>query len=182
METGTMKTIKRMTSIALVAAAFLASGAYACDEQCMREEAQTKHNVKFPGYLTFKYCEGIAMDFMTSTMKSLQNYRDNHLESKYKGPLKNTKAYLAQREDWLKECDDYLVKTKNIRIFNDEKTTKQIFATIDSVEEELNALINGVTYSADNQYVVISDRFDTLFKQVEDHKHLMHLKGRYVVR
>ncbi|VUD68929.1 hypothetical protein TDB9533_04289 [Thalassocella blandensis] len=177
-----MKMFKKLTSLALLATAFFSSAVFACDEQCMREKAEAKHNVKFPGYLTFKYCDSIAMDFMTSTMRSLQNYRDNHLESKYKGPLKNTKAYLEQREDWLKECDDYLVKTKNIRIFNDDKTTKQIFATIDAVEEEFEALINGVTYSADNQFVVINDRFDNLFKQVEDHKHLMHLKGRYVVR
>lgn len=122
------------------------------------------------------------MDFMTSTMRSLEDYRSNHLASKYKGPLKNTKHYLEQREDWLKECDDYLVKTKGTRIFHDDKTTKKIFASIDSVQQEFEALIKGVTYSTDDQYVVINTHFDNLFREVEDHKHLMHLKGRYVVR
>lgn len=178
-----MKIMNIIASLTIAIAACVSSAAFACeDEQCLREKAQEKHNVKFPSYLTFKYCEGIAMDFMTSSMRSLDNYRSNHLDSKYKGPLKNTKNYLVQREEWLKECDDYLRMTKNIRIFNDDKTTKQIFASIDKVQAEFDALISGVQYAGEDQFAVINDHFDKMFQLVEDHKHLMHLKGRYVVR
>ncbi len=178
-----MKMIKFLAPLALVCMATIANAdKAACDESCLRDKAQKEHNVTFPSFLTYKYCDSIAMDFMTSSMSSLDSYRTNNLDTKYKGPLKNTKSYLVKRKDWLLECDDYLSKTKNIRIFNDDKTTKKIFASIDKVISEFDALIDGVSYNGDDQFAVINDNFDVLFQEVEDHKHLMHLKGRYVVR
>ena len=175
--------MKKTVSLLIVSFTLFCQAAFGCDEQCLREKAQSTHNVTFPGYLTWKYCEGIAMDFMSSSMRSLDNYRSKHFNTKYKGPLKNTRSYLVQRKEWLKECDDYLSKTKNIRVFNDDKTTKQIFSSIDRVNSEFQALIKGASYSSDEEAkIVMDDKIDNLFKLVEDHKTIMHLKGKYVVR
>ena len=156
-----------------------------CDEQCMREQAETSLNTKFPKYLTWKECERVTNTFMTSVMTSLDDFRSNRLSTKYKGPLKNIRAEINRQKDWLKECDVYLNATKKKRVFEDKATTEKIYAAMDSVSEELSALINGVTYSASaNQdpHYVINTKFDSLFKSVDDHKTLMHLKGKYVLR
>lgn len=175
--------MKKLIALCLVTCSLFAQGAFACDEACMKEKAEAEHGVKFPGYLSAKYCEGIAMDFMTSSIRSLDNYRSNHFKTKYKGPLKNTKNYLAQRKLWLEECDDYLSKIDSGRIFNDEKTTKRIFASIDQVSKEFAALIDGATYATEQDARdAMNDKINRLFKVVDDHKTIMHLKGKYVVR
>jgi len=177
--------MKKFMSALVICLAAISQASFACDEQCARDKVAAEKNVKFPSYLTWKYCEGIAMDFMTSAMRSLDNYRNNHFETKYKGPLKNTKSFLVQRKSWLEECDKYMSMTKGTRIFNDDKTTKQIFASIDGVNTELRALIKGVSYSASagvSEKTVINERFNSLFKHVDNHKTIMHLKGKYVVR
>lgn len=161
----------------------LSQTAIACDEECLRDKAQATHDVTFPKYLTWKYCEGIARDFITSSMRSLDNYRENHFDTKYKGPLKNTRSYLEARKDWLLECDNYMKLTKNVRVFNDDDTTEKIFASIDQLNNEFTALINGATYSnEDDAKAVMDENVDELLQIVDDHKTMMHLKGRYVFR
>lgn len=175
--------MKNILIVFVISMTVVAQAAFGCDEQCQREKAQAKYNVTFPSYLTWKYCEGIAVDFMTSAVRSLDSYRTNHFNTKYKGPLKNTRNFLVQRKDWLQECDDYLKKTKKSRVFNDTKTTQKIFASIDSVSGEFSALIKGSSYaSSEEAQAVMNEKINTLFKQVEDHKTIMHLKGKYVVR
>ncbi len=174
-----MKSIK----LVLIAAfAIMSSPAFSCDEECLKEKAEATHNVKFASYLNQKFCDGVAMDFMTSSMRSLENYRSNRIDTKYKGPMKNTRAYVAQRKDWLLECDNYLKLTGIGRIFDNDKTTKEIFALMDSVSKEFSALISGASYSGEDASEVIRDKLDALLTKVDDHKALMHLKGKYVVR
>lgn len=177
--------MKRLASIMIVLTSVTMSSAYGCDEQCLKEKAETEHNTKFPSYLSWAYCDDIRMEFMTSTMRSLESYKEKNLDPKYKGPLRNTKSYIEQRKDWLKECDQYLTYTKEKRIFEDDKSTKEIFSAIDEVTNELDSLIAGVRYDAalsEDATAVTKDKFDRLFKTVDDHKTLMHLKGKYVFR
>ena len=61
-------------AIALLAMA-LGSSAYGCDETCQREKAQAEHDMKFPGYLTWAFCDDTRMQFMSSAINSLENYR-----------------------------------------------------------------------------------------------------------
>lgn len=178
-----MINMNKLITIAIVSITLFCQQAYSCDEDCLRSKAEASNGVSFPGFLTWKYCDGIAMDFMTSAVRSLDSYRTKYFSTKYKGPLKNTKSYLAQRKDWLLECDNYMKLTKEARIFNDDKTTQRIFASIDRVDDEFNALIKGVSYSSDEEAKEIMDeKIDSLFQLVDDHKTIMHLKGRYVVR
>ena len=140
---------------------------------------------KFPSYLTDKYCNGIKVDFMTSSIKSLQRYRDKQLPSQHRGGMNNIRKYLEQREDWLLECDNYLASTSKHRLFKDEKTTDNIFSAISSVTGELNSLITGVTYSTEpgqSATSVAGQKFDRLFKLVDDHQTLMLMKGQVVYR
>lgn len=140
---------------------------------------------KFPSYLTGKYCNGIKVDFMTSTMKSLQRYRDKQLPSQHRGGMNNIRKYLEQREDWLLECDNFLASTSRNRLFKDKKTTATIFSAISSVTDELQSLITGVTYSTElgqSPTSVASQKFDHLFKLVDDHQTLMLMKGQVVYR
>lgn len=177
--------MKKLASILMILASVAMSGAYGCDEQCLREQAETLHNKEFPSYLTWAYCDDIRMEFMTSSMRSLENYKDKNLDPKFKGPLRNTKSYIDQRKEWLQECDQYLTMTKKKRIFEDDKSTEEIFGAIDSVTKELSGLIAGVRYDSsagDDASAVTRDKFDRLFKTVDDHKTLMHLKGKYVFR
>ncbi len=140
---------------------------------------------KFPSYLTGKYCNDIKVDFMTSSMKSLQRYRDKQLASQHRGGMNNIRKYLEQREDWLQECDNYLASTSSHRLFKDDQTTAKIFTAISSVTGELQSLITGVTYSVDagqSATDVAADKFDQLFKLVDDHQTLMLMKGQVVYR
>ncbi len=140
---------------------------------------------KFPSYLTGKYCNDIKVDFMTNSIKSLQRYRDKQLASQHRGGMNNIRKFLEQREDWLQECDDYLASTSNHRLFKDENTTSKIFTAISSVTGELQSLITGVTYSVDpgqSATDVAGDKFDRLFKLVDDHQTLMLMKGQVVYR
>lgn len=176
--------MKRLASIMIVLASAMMPSAYGCDEQCLKEQAEAAHNVKFPSYLTWAYCDDIRMEFMTSTMRSLESYKDKNLNPKFKGPLRNTKSYIEQRKEWLQECDTYLTYTKEKRIFEDEKSTKEIFTAMDAVTKELDSLISSTsaTVASEEATAVTRDRFDRLFKTVDDHKTLMHLKGKYVFR
>jgi hypothetical protein len=140
---------------------------------------------KYPSYLTGKYCNGIKVDFMTSTIKSLQRYRDKQLPSQHRGGMNNIRKYLEQREDWLLECDNYLANTSRNRLFKDQKTTANIFSAISSVTDELQSLITGVTYSTEpgqSPTSVAAQKFEHLFKLVDDHQTLMLMKGQVVYR
>lgn len=139
----------------------------------------------FPSYLNEKYCNDIKLDFITTSIKSLQSYRDQQLASQHRGGMNNIRKYLDQREEWLKECDQYLSQTKNGRVFQDEATTKSIFNAMDAVSTELNSLISGITYSVDSGGTptdVAAEKFDHLFKLVDDHQTMMLLKGQVVYR
>lgn len=158
---------------------FAAPVTLACDEACQREKAEKNTGQDYPSYLTWKYCEGIAGEFMTSTMKSLHSYTEQHLDVKRRRGMRNTKTFLEQRKDWLSECDSYMAATGKGRIFRDDKTTKSIFAAIDSVNAELDSLLNGVTYANEegDDTQVAATKFDELFTLVDNHKNLLLMKG-----
>ncbi len=140
---------------------------------------------EFPSYLNEKYCEDIKLDFMTSAIKSLQRYREQQLVSQHRGGMNNIRKYLIQRKEWLLECDSYLDAAENDRLFKDKQTTDGIFSAIDSVSEELQSLISGITYSVDqgqSPTAVAGEKFDKLFKLVDDHQTMLLLKGQVVYR
>ena len=177
--------MKYLTLFAFIGAALFSTSTYSCDEQCLREKAEVKLNTKFPKYLTWKECSSVANTFMTTVMVSLDDFRTNRFNTKYKGPLKNIRSEINKNKAWLEECDTYLSATNKKRIFQDDKTTTNIFKAMDSVNQELTAIINGATYSTipgEDANFVINQKFDTLFKTVDDHKTLLHLKGEYVLR
>lgn len=139
----------------------------------------------FPSYLTEKYCNDIKLDFMTSSIKSLQHYKDKQLASRHRGGMRNIQRFLQQRQDWLQECDGYLSATsEHKRLFRNEATTDTIFAAIDSVSTELGSLIAGVTYTEDpsGTSTVVEEKFDQLFQLVEEHQTLLLLRGQVVYR
>jgi len=161
------------------------SSANACDETCRRDRAQSEYKVEFPSYLNWKFCEDTRMDFMTRDMKSVANYQSKNFDTRYKGGMRNIKNFVEQRKEWLVECDDYMIKTNKGRIFQDEKTTEDIFSALDSVARELEALIAGATYSSqagEDSNTIMNEKFDSLLTSVDDHMTLMHLRGKYVTR
>ncbi len=175
--------MKLISLVCIAGLLFGAHTAYGCDEACQKEAAETKNSVKFPGYLTWRYCDDLKLDFIETDMKSLQSYSSKHFNTKYKGPIKNTIKFLSQRKEWLQECDRYLGMTRKDRIFHDTKTTKLVFNKMDSINTELKDIINGVTYSSsqgDETKVIVGEKFNALFRAIDDHKNLMHLKGKYV--
>jgi hypothetical protein len=178
--------MKAIATLVAVAFAALASTAgYSCDENCLKEAAEKEHKVEFPGYVNWAYCDEIRMDFMTSAVRSLENYQSNHFDTRYKGGMRNIVNFIEQREEWLKECDQYLAYTGKGRIFDNEETTQKIFGAMDRVQKELNDLIQGVVYATNPGSTptnVARTRFEELFQVVDDHKTLMHLKGKYVFR
>lgn len=161
---------------------FAAPVTLACDEACQRDKAAKKTGQEFPSYLTWKYCDGIAGEFMTSTMKSLQSYTEQHLDTNRRRGMRNTQSYLEQRKDWLLECDNYLAATGKGRIFRDAKTTQNILAAIDSVNNELASLLKGVTYANEtgDDTQVAQTKFEELFTLVDNHKNLMLMKGHMI--
>ncbi|WGO97095.1 hypothetical protein QFX18_13695 [Saccharophagus degradans] len=177
--------MKNLAALLTLVASFIISNAYGCDEKCQKEKAEQANNVKFPGYVTWGYCDDIRMEFMTTTLGSVGNYVENNFDMRYKGGLRNTRNFLAERKEWLQECDQYLQMTGKGHIFETEKTTKQIYAAIDKLTKEFDDLLAGITYSAESGQdsgTILLEKYRTLFKTVDNHKTLMHLKGKYVVR
>ena len=176
--------MRKVTNLILVSALLLPTGgALACDESCQRDQVKAKHNIEFPSHLSWKYCEGLRQDFISIDMRSLQSYGSSHFDTRYKGPIKNIVQLIDQRQTWLSECDQYMSLTTGDHIFNDEKTTKAIFANMDEVKKELQGIINGVRYSSatgDETQKIVREKFDHLYQIVDNHNNLMHLRGKYV--
>lgn len=138
-----------------------------------------------PSYLNGKYCSDLKRDFITTTIGSLKSYRQQQLESQHRGGMNNIRNVVQQQEAWLQECDQYLKNSQRNRIFQDDKTTRNIFEAMTSVTEELDALIKGITYSTEagsKPTDVAAEKFDQLFKLVDDHQTLMLLRGQLVFR
>lgn len=161
----------------------LAAPALGCDEACQRDRVAVEHKVEFPGHLSWQFCEDTKVGFIQSDVPSLENYRHNRLDTQYKGSMNNIKKFVEKRKDWLLECDNYIKLTGHGRIFNDEKTTEQLFAVMDNVSRELEKAIKGVTYVASGEQdenAIIAAKFDNLFKVVGDHKAVMMRQGQFV--
>lgn len=161
----------------------LCNSAFACDEACKKAEAEAKQQSKFLSFLSWKYCDQLKYDFMTTDIESLMSYGSTHFQAKFKGPIKNIVSMIEQRESWLAECDDYLSKTRDERIFYDTATTQDVFNKMTRVKKELNAVLDGVSYSSsqgDETQKIVRERFETLYDTVDTHKNLMHLKGKLV--
>jgi hypothetical protein len=161
----------------------LSSATFACDEKCKKAEAEEKFATKFPGFLNWKYCDRLKYDFMTVDIESLISYGSKHFQTKFKGPIRNIITMIEQREAWLSECDDYLTKTRDERIFYDTKTTDDVFGKMGKIKDELNAVLSGVTYSSaqgDETQKIVHEKFEALYDAVDTHKNLMHLKGKLV--
>lgn len=162
----------------------LSSPALSCDEACQKEKASAKHNIEFPGYLSWKFCEDTKSSFMEGDISSLENYKNKRLNVQHRNRMKNIKSFIEQRKDWLLECDQYFDLTNHGRIFTDVKTTESIFSAMDVVTKELEALIGGVTYVAEgveqDENQIIASKFDQLFKLVDAHKTQTMLKSQFV--
>lgn len=163
---------------------FLSSPVFACDEACQRQRALTEHQVELPSYLSWQVCEDTKQTFMRNDLRSLENYRQTRLDTQYKGPMRNIKAFIEQRIEWLQECDNYLKLTQRGHIFKDEATTRNIMTALEGVTRELDRALQGVTYVAtgDNEDAnsIIARRFDNLFKVLHDHRDYMMLRGQFV--
>lgn len=174
----------KLSVLVVIACFFFASSStMACDESCKRQEAEAKLSKKFPSYLSWKYCDGLKHDFMTVDLNSLQAYSSKHFNTKYKGPIKNIIKLIDQRKAWLSECDSYVSATRGDRVFYDEKTTAAVFKQMDQITRELNDVLSGVRYSSalgDGTQEIVQERFEALFVSIDNHKNLMHLKGKYV--
>ena len=163
----------------------IAYSATGCDEACQKQKAEAKNNVKFASYLSWGFCESTRDDFITTSMNSLEKYSTENFDARYKGGMRNIKKYIETRIDWLKECNQYLSLTGKGHIFDDKKTTDAIFKSLSSVTKELEGLISGASYSSDtgsDTKTIMQEKFGDLFAKVDQHKTLMHLKGRIVNR
>ena len=177
-----MKNLRAIAALALLTAA---TSSFACDEQCKQDQLNPNDQTNFPSYLSKRYCSELKLDFMTKDMQSMQSYSRDHFGTQYKGPIKNMVSFIDQRENWLKECDDYLHIKHGEHIFTDQETNTKIFTSIDSVRNELKAIIDGKTYSeftGEDTKTVVGSKFEGLFQLVDNHKNLMYLRGKYVYK
>lgn len=172
---------KTISSLVLL---MMTQGAMACDEACKKQAAMDQHNIKLPGYLSWKYCESTKDIFMSSTLRGLQRYSDQSMAKSGKTGLNNTKKHIDREVAALEECDNYYQLTDNGRLFNDKATTEKVFKELESIDTELETLMGSISHSTQMTPEMTSmaqSRFEQLFKTVDDHKALMHLRG-YVSR
>ena len=158
--------------------------AFGCDEACKKDRAETQYQVDFPSYVTMSYCGDLKNEFMTYGVKSLRKYSEKHIDPKITGGIRNTKQYIADRKDWLAECDQYLKLTEQGRIFADENTTQKIFTAMGQVNKELDYLMQGVSTSdgpGNSPVAPAQERFEKLFRLVDEHYTVMQLKGQFDV-
>ncbi|WP_193165379.1 hypothetical protein [Microbulbifer hainanensis] len=136
-----------------------------------------------PSYLSPKYCESVAEQFVDSGMRSLGKYVNENFNPEFKGGIRNTVDFLNQRSDWLSECDDYLADTSKDRIFYSPKLTKKIFSAITELSRELQHVREGVEYPDDagnnNPTPFIKQRYDTLAKLVDQYHTRMLMKKQF---
>jgi len=155
--------------------------AFACDETCLREKVMTEHQVKFPSYLDSKYCRTTSVDFLIGARRSLQQYFDERLNTAHRGGMKNIRHFLDQRKEWLQECDQYLNLTDQGRVFRTKETTEQIFASMDSLSTELERLMK-IRRTAEEDALGLTagarQMFQVLFKQLDDHRTDLQLRGQ----
>lgn len=158
-----------LLAIALLA---LAQGSLACDEACKRAKAEETNNIKFGSYLNAKYCKTTAVDFLIQTRRALQTYRDKQLPTAHRGGARNIRSYIAQRKDWLLECDKYLELTDQGRIFRDKSTTDSIINSMTGLRSELHKIMLRKPNPDENKDLVIAPtelKFDELFQLMDDH-------------
>jgi len=140
----------------------------------------TQASQSFPGYLNEQYCNDTKREFITSSVKSLRKYRETQLSKRHRGGMYNINNFLVQRKSWLLECKQYLEHNGSDPLFENRELTEQVFSAIDSVSNELKALISGVSYSVDpgeDPSAIAAEKFDQLFKLIEHHKTKLQLKG-----
>ena len=170
--------------IVLLLMALAGSQVNACDEDCKRKQAMEQHNVEFPSYLNAKFCETTSVDFLLRDYASLEKYRDDRLPTGHKGGMNNIRKMLEQRKEWLTECDDYLRLTEQGRVFYNAETTQTVFAAIDKVTTELNALV----YNGSQEVIVTNgldiaeQDFDKMLTVLDQHKTNLQLRGQLVIR
>ena len=174
-----------MKQLLVVALLIFSHNSLSCDEECLRDMAQAKTGKKFPGYLTWKECDRVSYEFMTSVMTSLSKFKERKMNPDYKGPFKNILSTVNTQKSWLLECDSYLRATNQKPVFDNEKSTEAIFKSMDVVTKEVTNIINGVTYSnmeSNSKTFYMDQSFDHLFNIVDKHKTMMQLKGQFVVK
>ncbi|HTF97567.1 MAG TPA: hypothetical protein VL995_15610 [Cellvibrio sp.] len=150
----------------------LAQLGFACDEACKRGKAETANNIKFATYLNAKYCKQTSNDFLMQGKKSLQAYKEKQLPTAHRGGAKNIRNFVLQRKDWLLECDKYLQLTEQGRIFRDKESTDKILGAMTTTAAELEKIMKRPKNDAEVLELVVapaSQRFDELFKLVDDH-------------
>lgn len=167
----------------MVALLMFSVSSLACDEECRKQAAATKHKVKFASYLSTQYCKDIKSEFLTSAIVSLQRYRDTRLTDSRNYGMKNTRQFIEQRKNWLQECDNYLSLSEGMSLFHEKESSENIFVAMEKVSAELDSLLRGVTYSNASEpgtSSVIADKFDHLFTLVDNHRTLMQLRGQLI--
>lgn len=136
-----------------------------------------------PSYLSPEYCDGLVKQFIDSGMRSLDKYVNEHFSPEYTGGIRNTVQFLQQRSAWLNECNDYLVDTGQGHIFYNDKSTREIFAALDALAEELQLVREGVEYPDEagnnNPTPFINSRYATLAELVDQHHTRMLMKKQF---
>lgn len=175
-----MKTIVLFFVAAIGSASALV---YSCDEQCLREKAELRIGVQFSSIVSWQECQKVAGDFVYSSVRSLKDFSNHRLQTKYKGPLKSVKSKISTDLEWLKICDQYLRETSGSRLFTTQQKTEDILTALEGIKRELTVLISGATYSAvpgQDRHYVIRERFNDLYKEVDEHITSHLLRGDYV--
>lgn len=158
-----------LLAIALLA---LAQTGLACDEACKRAKAEAANNIKFGSHLSVKSCKSTATDFLIQTRRSLQTYRDKQLPTVHRGGARNIRSFIAQRKDWLLECDKYLELTDQGRVFRDKDTTDKIINSMTAVSDELHKIMRRPKNPAESKDLVAAPaglKFDELFQLMDEH-------------
>lgn len=178
--------MKRLLISLLATLALSATHTYAaaeCDEKCKRDAFKAKTDITFPAYLTWEYCTDLREEFMTSTMNSVGSYINNKFDLRFKGGIRNTMNFLAERKSWVMECNAYMQSTDKDALFVTNEKTDEILKLTDSVIKEFNGILEGKKYSTpDDTVKAIKSKYEALFATVDDHRNLMHMRGRYVYK
>lgn len=151
--------------------------ASACDKNCQ----QAKQEASFPKYVNQNYCRDLRDEFLSSTLRGVDTFIHNKLNIKYKGSIRNTRNYLSQNLEWVKECDAYTQINSGKRIFHDTSTTEKIYAMTQTVIKGFDSLLAGVIQVDENgeHNTIIKSDFNLLKSTVENHRDLMHVRGTY---
>lgn len=148
-------------------------------EACLRAHAQKILEVRFPEYLSWRYCGQLRQLFINDGQRRLAGHQRRFNDSHSPQPLQHALNFVQQQQAWLEECHMYHLETGNQPLFGTPHLSTRILMSLDDLSQ---ALLTTSTHKNlfSEQYLdavtELDHQFQRLFGSLEDYQVWTHVK------